>query len=209
MISAVPLPRWTSQSSTNTRSNPCSAIADSAAIAMLLNRQNPIARAWSAWCPAGRRPLKPRSSPPYSSRSTIRQAPPAACSAARKNASPTNVSSSIGPPPAAAKPTDFLDVGLAVDPLERRVGHYRRVEDVKSQPVERRHPRVRSRRSALECRDAQPGARWDRARAKRGDEHRHPSTRSRRNTRMLVVIVSALPELGEEAGDLRILTELG
>jgi hypothetical protein len=81
--SAVPLPWWTSQSMTRTRSMPSSRIAGSAAIATLLNRQKPIARSRSAWWPEGRSPQNPTPHPsPIRSR-TSAHAPPAACSAAR------------------------------------------------------------------------------------------------------------------------------
>jgi len=43
------------------------------------------------------------------------------------------------PPAGRGKLTDHLDVPPAVDLLERGVGHDGRVEDVKSQPVERSH----------------------------------------------------------------------
>jgi hypothetical protein len=47
-MSFVPLPWWTSQSTTSTRESPCADSACRAATATLLNRQKPIARAASA-----------------------------------------------------------------------------------------------------------------------------------------------------------------
>jgi hypothetical protein len=54
----------------------------------VVEKESPIARSLSAWCPARRRPLKPSRSSPSSSRSTISPdtPPPRACSAARKEA---------------------------------------------------------------------------------------------------------------------------
>ena len=65
-MSLVPLPWCTSQSTIITRSSPWASSAWRAATAMLLNRQNPIARSDSAWWPgrpvdaeAGRRRRRP------------------------------------------------------------------------------------------------------------------------------------------------------
>ena len=68
---------------------------------MLSNRQKPIARSGSAWWPDGRTAQKPSDASPASSVRVIEQAAPAAAEAARNDGSPTNVSASIAPPPAA------------------------------------------------------------------------------------------------------------
>ncbi len=68
---------------------------------MLLNRQKPIARECSAWCPGGRSSEKPTRASPAISARTIAQAPPLACSAAWKEVPSTNVSTPTCPPPAA------------------------------------------------------------------------------------------------------------
>ena len=81
-MSFVPLPWCTSQSRISTRSAPCSARACAAATATLLKKQNPIARAASAWCPGGRSADTPHGSPSRSKASTIATAPPAERSAA-------------------------------------------------------------------------------------------------------------------------------
>jgi hypothetical protein len=101
-MSFVPLPWCTSQSRIATRSTPCAARACVAATATLLKKQNPIARAASAWCPGGRSAEKPQDSPPASRESTSATAPPAARSAASNVPGATIVSMSIAPPPAAA-----------------------------------------------------------------------------------------------------------
>ena len=96
---SVPLPWWTSQSRTSTRSAPSSRRASSAAIATLPKRQKPIARSGSAWWPEGRQALSPTSCSPASSARASSQAPPAAWRAARRLSGPTAVSASIRPPP--------------------------------------------------------------------------------------------------------------
>src|SRR5262245_44285800 len=102
-MSFVPLPWCTSQSNTSTRPAPQRSSARRAATAALLNRQKPIARAGSAWCPGGRctdAAHRGAASPP-SSASTTAIAPPAACTPARYDPSDTIVSMSRAPPPAA------------------------------------------------------------------------------------------------------------
>ena len=98
-MSFVPLPWCTSQSRTSTRSAPRPSSARRAAIATLLNRQKPIARAASAWWPGGRSPQKVTSASPDSSASTARTAPPAECSAASNDRADATVSMSSIPPP--------------------------------------------------------------------------------------------------------------
>ena len=101
-IAFVPLPWCTSKSKISTRRAPCASIACCAPIAMLSNRQKPIACARSAWWPGGRcsdAPAETPSSP--SSASTSATAPPAACSAASNEPGLTIVSMSIIPPPRA------------------------------------------------------------------------------------------------------------
>ena len=78
----VPLPWWTSQSRISTRSTPYAARACRAATATLPKKQNPIARAGSAWCPGGRMAENPVAADPDSSSSTSATAPPAARTAA-------------------------------------------------------------------------------------------------------------------------------
>src|ERR671914_65267 len=96
-IALVPLPWCTSQSSTKTRSAPSESSACRAATDTLANRQKPIARERSAWCPGGRRIEKPARSPPPSSASTSAQAPPAECSAASHEPAEVGVSRSNAP----------------------------------------------------------------------------------------------------------------
>src|ERR671914_11187 len=97
-IQFVPLPWWTSQSSTNTRAAPSESIAWRAAIERLANRQKPIARSRSAWCPGGRSREKPAPSPrSRRSSSTSAHAPPAAWSAASHEPSEVGVSRSNAP----------------------------------------------------------------------------------------------------------------
>jgi hypothetical protein len=103
-MSLVPLPWCTSESMISTRSAPQRSIARCAATATLLNRQKPIARADSAWCPGGRCSDAPTFGPSPSSASTIATAPPAECSAASQECSETIVSTSSAPPPAAQTP---------------------------------------------------------------------------------------------------------
>ena len=99
-MSFVPLPWWTSQSNTSTRDNPCADVARRAATATLPKKQNPIARAVSAWWPGGRTALTPTAASPPSSASTKETAPPQARSAAPNVPGTAKVSASIAPPPA-------------------------------------------------------------------------------------------------------------
>src|SRR5918996_915700 len=97
-IEFVPLPWWTSQSSTKTRAAPSESSAWRAAIERLANRQKPIARSRSAWCPGGRSSEKPARSPPSRrSSSTRAHAPPAVWSAASHEPSEVGVSRSNAP----------------------------------------------------------------------------------------------------------------
>jgi hypothetical protein len=73
-IASVPLPWWTSKSTIATRSRPC-ASACAAPTATLLNRQNPIARSRSAWCPGGRTAQNALRHSPDSTRSVARRPP--------------------------------------------------------------------------------------------------------------------------------------
>ncbi len=102
-MSLVPLPWCTSQSTIITRSRPCASRACCAATATLLNRQKPIARSASAWCPGGRWMENPVGALPASSRSTSETAPPQACGAAVNEPAETTVSASIRAPPRAAR----------------------------------------------------------------------------------------------------------
>src|SRR6201998_4336096 len=134
--SAVPLPWWTSQSSTKTRETPSCAIASSAAIATLLNRQNPIARSGSAWWPEGRTPQKPSLASPASSALVISHAAPAACLAARNEGSPTAVSASIAPPPAGeAEIANGLHERRRVDQLQLGLVGRRRQATLEPEPA--------------------------------------------------------------------------
>ena len=74
-MSFVPLPWCTSQSRISTRSAPCSARACAAATATLLKKQNPIARAASAWWPGGRSAETPHGSPSPQQRVDHRHGP--------------------------------------------------------------------------------------------------------------------------------------
>ena len=98
-MSLVPLPWCTSQSTIATRESPCADVARRAATATLPKKQNPIARATSAWCPGGRSALTPTAAEPPSSASTSATAPPHARNAAPYVPSTAYVSASIAPPP--------------------------------------------------------------------------------------------------------------
>src|SRR3954470_4621470 len=100
-MSLVPLPWWTSQSTIITRESPNADVARRAATATLPKKQNPMARATSAWWPGGRSALTPTSASPPSSASTIATAPPASRNPAPKVPGTATVSMSIIPPPAA------------------------------------------------------------------------------------------------------------
>ncbi len=102
-MSLVPLPWCTSQSTIITRSRPCASRACRAATATLLNRQKPIARSASAWCPGGRWIENPVGARPSISRSTSDTAPPHACIAAVNEPAETTVSASMRAPPRAAR----------------------------------------------------------------------------------------------------------
>ena len=78
-------------------------VIDSAATAMLLKRQKPIARETSAWWPGGRTARKAASPSPRRNASTAAIPAPADRSAASQEASEAKVSGSSPPPPAAQK----------------------------------------------------------------------------------------------------------
>src|SRR5262245_41570361 len=83
-MSCEPLPWWTSKSTTAARVMPYCFCAWRAAIAALLNRQNPIGRAVSVWWPGGRVATKALVALPVITSSTAWTAPPAARNAASK-----------------------------------------------------------------------------------------------------------------------------
>ena len=102
-MSFVPLPWWTSQSRISTREASWADSARRAATATLLNRQKPIARAASAWCPGGRWIDAANPAEPPSSSVDHPAAPPAECSAASHEPGEQTVSTSSAPPPAQMK----------------------------------------------------------------------------------------------------------
>ena len=93
-MSCVPLPWCTSKSTTATRRTPQRARACSAAMAAEPNKQNPIARRRSAWCPGGRVATKAARAQPSITASTAAAAPPAARDAASRLPWPMAVSPS-------------------------------------------------------------------------------------------------------------------
>src|SRR3954468_19952445 len=137
--SFVPLPWWTSQSSTKIRSRPSASNACRAATATLLNRQKPIAVRGSAWWPGGRSPQKPTRASPPTRASTIATAPPAACSAASYEPALATVAgrgrrvrpgarNGVGVEGAAARlahEADLVDVGGRMDRVQGSRPHLR------------------------------------------------------------------------------------
>ena len=137
----MPLPWWTSQSRTRTRSTPHSASAWAAATATLLKRQKPIARSRSAWWPGRAQAAEGEAARPPSSRSAACTAPPAACRAASKEPALATVSTSIMPPPRAQNASIASTWAARVDPLELLAGRGRRLDAAPA----RASPRVRAR----------------------------------------------------------------
>jgi hypothetical protein len=118
----------------NTRRAPSSAIAKAAAIAVLLNRQKPIARPGSAWCPEGRTPQKPRADHQSASHCTR------PTRGVQRGAIGGLADEGVGVDRAAAgqrQLPDPLDMTGAVDELQLRLIGRRGLASLPAQPVAR------------------------------------------------------------------------
>ena len=167
-ISAVPLPWWTSQSSTNTRCRPSSAIAAAAATATLLNRQKPIARSRSAWWPDGRTPQKPDCGLARQQRGRHRAG---AAGGVQRGAKEASTDERVGvdrAAPARAQLRDRAHVRGAVDELELLLAGGRAPRAAPSRASRARRARAPARPAARACRGARARARAGRAPGRRG-----------------------------------------
>ena len=152
-ISAVPLPWWTSQSRTNTRSRPCSRDRSCGRHGDVVEQAEAHRALALGVMAGGPDPAEADLGLAGEQRADHLTAAPAACRAASiRGLARRKVSGSIAPP-RRAQLADGAHVALGVDELELRLARRRRLAALPAQPVPLGRARARASPGARACRD--------------------------------------------------------